>query len=41
MDYRPLYNNAMHTLTNGVLEVADDGKTARASYLTLACYTAS
>ena len=34
MDYRPLYNNAMHTLTNGVLEVADDGKTARASYLT-------
>ena len=34
MDYRPLYNNAMHMLTNGVLEVADDGKTARASYLT-------
>ncbi len=34
LDYRPLYNNAMHTLTNGILEVADDGKTARAAYLT-------
>ena len=34
MDYRPLYNNAMHTLTNGIIEVADDGESARASYLT-------
>ncbi len=29
MDYRPLYNNAMHTLTNGSIEVADDGKSRR------------
>lgn len=34
MDYRPLFNNAMHTLTNGIIEVADDGESARASYLT-------
>ena len=34
MDYRPLYTNSMHTLTNGIVEVADDGQTARAAYLT-------
>ena len=34
LDYRHLYNNSMHTLTNGILEIADDGQSARASYLT-------
>ncbi len=34
MDYRPLACHAMHTLTNGIVEIADDGESARASYLT-------
>ena len=33
-DARALYTVAMHALGAGVVEVADDGKTARAAYLT-------
>ncbi len=34
MDPRPLMVNSMHPLTNGIIEVAEDGETARCSYLT-------
>ncbi len=34
MDPRPLMVVSMHTLASGVIEVAEDGKTARAAYFT-------
>ena len=34
MDPRPLMVVSMHTLASGVIEVADDGKTARAAFFT-------
>lgn len=34
MDPNPLMSLSMHTLTNGIIEVAEDGESARCTYLT-------
>ena len=34
LDPRPIMELSMHTLVNGIIEVAEDGKTARSSFVT-------
>ena len=34
LDPRPVMELSMHTLVNGIIEVAEDGKTARSSFVT-------